>query len=342
MEDALERLQRQLTLQYRRALTRIYFFAQVSKTYESVLFRPLEGRLQPVRPNVVADRKATVQRAEKTSELDERVEAALQKAAKVWQGREIKPKPAVSRAPPATLPKQPEIQPVLSRVQILVDPEAFQRLRSKKKAWRQVRSQLQSRISKASEGSSQAQASFLARISALRPTPVPSALVAQTLAEHQLTSEIHHIVLDSDIHRMLAAASQRNKDDWTLEDCIQLVTVCGLGDWLDTQIALLRGARAGRQVDEVRQIWRDLRVSEGRRLCLEPQQALLTRLKGLKQSADIGKLLGCYTAWALFRLQAEVYSSTESLPPASSLATLRLLHSLVTKQGAMLLTASLA
>ena len=340
MEEALERLQGQLTLLYRRALTRIYFFAQVCKAYESVLFRPLEGRLQPVKPKAAPDKKATVQRAEETSELDERVEAALQKAAKVWQGREPRPKPPAPRAPPAAAPKLPEVQPVLGRIQILIDPEAFQRLRSMKKAWRQHRLKLQSRISQASEASNQAQSSFLARLSALRPVPTPPTLVAQALAEHQLTEEIRNIVLDSDVSKMLAT-TRRNKGEWTLEDCIQLVTVSELGEWLDTQIGQLREAQAGRKVEEVMRIWANLRVGQSRRLSLEPQQALLTRLKGHKSSADIGKLLGCYAAWAQFRLQEEVCSSTESLPPATSLATLRLLHSLVVKHGAMLLTASL-
>jgi hypothetical protein len=343
MEDALERLQAQLLLLYRRALTRVYFFAQVAKAYETVLYRPFDVRLQPVRAKVAIEKKAALKRQQETSELDERLEAALQKAAKVWKGKEPKmTKPTAPRGvPAATEPQQPAAKPAFSRILIQFDSEAFHRLMSKKKAWRHRRSQLQNRISKANEASLQAQSSFLTRLSSLHSSHSPT-LVAQAIAEQQLATEIHHIVMDADIQRALGTMAQRNKEDWTLEDWMQLATVYELGEWLETQINELRTVQAFRKVEEIREIWREMRVNQGRRLSVEPQHTLLTRLKGLRVSGDIGKLVGCYTAWALFRLQQEVFTSAESLPSTSSLETLRLLHCLVVKNGAILLTVSLA
>ena len=341
MEDALERLQGQLLLLYRRALTRVYFFAQVAKAYETVLYRPFDVRLQPVRAKVAIEKKAALKRQQETSELDERLEAALQKAAKVWKGKEPKmTKPAAPRAA-AIEPQQPAAKPAFSRIQIQFDSEAFHRLMSKKKAWRHRRSQLQNRISKANEASLQAQSSFLTRLSSLHSSHSPT-LVAQAIAEQQLATEIHHIVMDADIQRALGTMAQKSKGDWTLEDWMQLATVYELGEWLETQINELRTVQAFRKVAEIRDIWREMRINQGRRLSVEPQHTLLTRLKGLKVSGDIGKLVGCYTAWALFRLQQEVFASTECLPSTTSLETVRVLHCLVVKNGAILLTVSLA
>lgn len=344
MEDALERLRGELLLLYRRALTRVYFFAQVAKAYETVLYRPFDVRLQPVRTKVAIEKKVALKKQQETSELDERLEAALQKAAKVWKGKEPKTtKPTIPRGiPTATDPQQPTIKPTFTRIQLQFDSEAFHRLMSKKKAWRHRRSQLQTRISKANEASHQAQSSFLTRLSSLHSPPSPTALVAQAIAEQQLATEIHHIVMDTDIQKALGTMAQRNKGDWTLEDWMQLATVYELGQWLETQINELRTVQAFRKVEEIRGIWGEMRINQGRRLSVEPQHTLLTRLKGLKVSGDIGKLVGCYTAWALFRLQQEVYASTDSLPPTASLETLRLLHCLVVKKGTILLTVSLA
>lgn len=348
MADLLTSLQSSLRLFFHRVLTRLYFFTQVAKAYESVLYLPLELRV-PSRPPQPSKKKSAEMLPDTNKELDAKVEAALQKAAKVWQGvSPPAPKPSIPTStqskPPSKKPAPPT-KPAAppSKLHIFLNLDLMQTYRHNKKHWKAHRSSLLTQISKQNELATKAQNTFLMRINAKKRQKTVTnveILIARSVSEAQICEEILKILSDFEIRSALTELI--HKKDGNFDDLHRFVTILTLCEWLEREITALKESTAVPKLQELRLFWQELQGNrQGRGVTLDAQHGLLTRLKGLKVSQDLGKLLGCYAAWSLFTLQITVLSSANQLSESSSLEEMRILHSLIVKNGALLLTATL-
>lgn len=298
----------------RKTLLREYFFQQLSSLYEQVSVKQL----------ACVKQQFLTKRVQLSSiRLDERVEAALAKAARVYQ------------------PDKQQLGERQSRG--VVNLEVLAPFWVRRREWERYCRGRDMRIERGMEEAEEAQKAFMSRIGCRRNNPFSThieAFAGREIAAFQLLQQAISILNATETLRILKKIANFKAKDKSLEQIQSFGETLWMCDWIQALISALKESAAAYKPDL------EPYLSLGR---LERVQVLddyssectlLTHLKHINSLSDLTKVLSVYTAASLYQLRLIPVCSSLSLPSSLPLPYLRLLHSLVLKSGSLLLTAS--
>lgn len=284
-----------------RTLRREYFFEALAGLYEEVAVPQSVCREKPSRGQFTEIR------------LDERVEAALAKAAKVWQ---------------------PEKQR-----KGVVNLQVLAPFWVRRKEWERNCRITWERIESGIEQAANAQQTYMQRIGQKRNSPSSASIdtfIVREVASHELLQQALQVVSEAETTSALRiVAGWKPKPVCSLEQTQHCATILWICDWLQALLPALR--ESATEKDCLEQL---LFLGKGVEVKVvddfESDYRLLTHLKHIQSLSDLTKVLSVYTAASIYQLR--LIPLHFPLPSSLSLPALRLLHSLVTKSAASLLT----
>ena len=282
-----------------RTLRREYFFEELAGLYERVAVQRSACTKEQCRGQLAGIR------------LDERVEAALAKAARVWQ---------------------PERQG-----QRVVNVQVLAPFWVRRKEWERNCRITSARIERGTEQAANAQQTYMQRISHRRNPPLTPSIdsfIVTEIASYRLLQQALEVFSESETIPTLTRVAGL-KATSSLEQAQSCATILHICDWTQSLLTALRETATDRayleQLPSLGKL-RKVKVLDD----YESDYLLLTHLKHIHSLSDLTKVLSVYTAASIYQLRRIPLSFC--LAPSLPLPVLRLLHSLVAKSAASLLT----
>lgn len=296
----------------RKVLVREYFFEQLSSLYEQVSVQQLACTKQySLRVQLSSIR------------LDERVEAALAKAARVYE------------------PEKQQLRERQSRG--VVNIEVLAPFWVRRKEWERYCRRGYIQIERGEEEAETAQKAFMTRIGCRRKNSFPmhfEAFAGREIAAFQLLQQAITILYDTNTLQVLKKIANFKGKDTLIELIQSFAQILWMCDWVQTLLSALKETVAAFIPDLKPYLspkgLKSVQILDN----YSSECILLTHLKHIKSLSDLSKVLSVYTAASLYQLRLIPVYNSLSLPASLPLPYLRLLHSLVLKSGSLLLTAS--